>query len=384
MPKANKDKAEEPVKIDKRAAIEKFIKTAKKQHSDVMDIDFASDADLDYGFLIPPIPSLANLLGRDDGTPGGFPRGKFTVVAGPERSGKTTLCLQTIGHEMRQDPESYFVWVDTENSFDADYAEKLDVDLNRLIIIKNGNMEDVLNRIMEMKDIAQFITGIVIDSVGGLVPHEEMEDKHGNKVGLEKDQMLNLQRRLPKFLRITNITTGKHQISIVLISHVYTDVGGYGGYVVKGGNGLKHWGHLRLMISRANDHGTKEKITMPDGNTKEVFTGHDVIVKLEKTRQNSKENQSVVIPYRYGIGLDAVESTISVAINLGIIERAGAWYTCGTERLQGRKNLVKYLNENPEVYSQVINDITVHYEVKKDKTKEEPAVSEENIDESIA
>lgn len=382
--KKTEDEVVEPTKIKPKDALAKFVKKQQKDNSEIVQIGFASDMDLDYGFMIPPIPTLAQLLGRDDGTPGGFPKGKFTVVAGPERSGKSTLLLQTMASEMRKDPDAVYVWVDTEHSLDVRYAQKLGVDMDRVLLIQNGNMEDILNRIIEMKSVAEYISGIFIDSVGGLVPHEELMDKKGNEVGLEKDQMLNLQRRLPKFFRIINATIGRHDIPVVLISHVYQDVGGYGGYVVKGGNGLKHWGHVRLMISRANDHATKKTLTMPDGQRKEVFTGHDVIIKLEKTRQNSKEGHSVVVPYRYGIGLDAVESTISVAMNLGIIERSGAWYSYGEERVQGRQGIIDLMDRSPDMYDSLLHDITVYHELQKDKAEVAAPESNGELDESIA
>jgi len=347
--------------MDKKATIDKYLKDTRKKLGEEIDIGLASEMNLDYEFMIPPIPALASLMGRDDGTPGGFPNGKVTVIAGPEKSGKTTLCIQTLSSEMVKNPDNYYVWVDTENSFDQPYAAMLGVDFERLIFIRNGIMHTVLNRIIDLSKTG-VISGVFIDSIGGLTPKEEIEDSKGKEHGLEKDHMLNLQRKMGQFLRMINPFVGKNNIPVILIAHVYQDPGFHGAYRVKGGNALKHWGHIRLMMSRVNDLSTKQKITMPDGEQKEIFTGHDVIVKLDKTRQNSKESQSVVIPYRYGIGLDAVESTISVAINLGIVERAGAWYTYNEHRMQGRKNVAEYFTSNRVVYEMLVHDIAVFYE----------------------
>ena len=332
---------------EKKKALSKYINNVKKELGDHVEMDIATNIDLDYKFMIPPIPSLAMLMGRDDGTPGGFPKGKITVIAGPEKSGKTTLCLQTLSAEMEANPDNFYVWVDTENSFDKPYAESLGIDFSRLIFIRNGIMHDILNRIIELSNEG-VLSGVILDSVGGLTPKEEIEDSKGNKHGIEKDHMLNLQRKMGQFLRMINPFIAKWQVPVVLIAHVYQDPSAQGAFKVKGGNALKHWGHVRLMMSRLNDANSKATIRMPDGEMKEVFTGHDVVIKLDKTRQNSKESQSVVIPYRYGIGLDAFESTISVAVNLNVIERAGAWYKYKDQKFQGKDKLLDYIRSLPK------------------------------------
>jgi recombination protein RecA len=361
---------------DKRAIIDKYLKSTRKKLGENVDIGIASEMDLDYDFMVPPIPSLATLMGRDDGSPGGFPYGKVTVIAGPEKSGKTTLCIQTLASEMVNNEDNYYVWVDTENSFDAPYAKKLGIDFDRLIFIRNGIMHDVLNRIIELAK-TDIINGVFVDSVGGLTPKEEIEDSRGNEHGLEKDHMLNLQRKMGQFLRMINPFVGKRNIPVILIAHVYQDPGMNGAYRVKGGNALKHWGHVRLMVSRVNDQSTKQQVIMPDGNKKEIFTGHDVVIKLDKTRQNSKESQTVVVPYRYGIGLDAFESAISVAINFGIIKGTGAWFTYDDQKFQGRKKVLEFFRSNKEAYDKLIHDITVVNETEKEEEVQEEIEDDE-------
>lgn len=369
MPPAKKKTEEETPKEltleDKKKALDKYIKGVNKDLGDKVTIGFANELDLDYGTIVSPILALASLMGKDDGTPGGFPRGRITVIAGPEKSGKTTLCLQTLAAEMISAPNDYFLWVDTETSFDEDYARLLGIDFTRLLFITGGIMHDIMNRVQELSELG-LIAAIVVDSVGGLTPVTELESSKGEKHGLEKTHMLDLQRKMGQFFRMINPYIAPKRIALVMIAHVYQDPGRQGAYVVKGGNALKHWGHVRLMVSRMNDQSTKQKVQMPDGNEKEVFIGHDVIIRLDKTRQNSKEGQSVVIPYRYGIGLDAVESTISVAINLGIVNRAGAWYTHKELKVQGRARVVEHFTSNKAEYNLLLNDITAHYELSKE------------------
>ncbi len=381
--KPKKDAEPETVNTlqDKLDFLNNYIKTKTKELGDNVVIGMADDIDLTYKFMIPPIPALASLLSDGEGKPGGFPYGKITVIAGPEKSGKTTLCIQTLAYEMQQNPENIYVWVDTENSFDTQYAKILGLDFSRLIFIKNGIMHDVLNRLIELSK-SKMISGIIVDSVGGLTPKEELENSKGEELGVEKDHMLNLQRKLGQFFRMINPFVARSNIPLVMIAHVYQDPGMNGAYRVKGGNALKHWGHIRLMISRENDIATKQKVVMPDGEVREIFIGHNTIIKLDKTRQNSKEGQSVVLPYRYGIGIDSFESTISVAINLGIIERAGAWYKYKEEKYQGRTGLSKAL-KNKEIYDKLLEEITVYYETTKSEIKDNESDYIDSTDESM-
>lgn len=340
---------------DKILKIKQYITQYNKDNPSVV-LGMAEDLDLDYGFIEPPILPLARLLARDGEATGGFPRGKFTSIAGPERSGKTTLLLQTISADMAKNINDYYVWVDTENTFDEPYARKLGIDFKRLIIIKNGIMEDILDRIVELSKLG-VVAAVVIDSVGGLTPRQELYDSKGNEQSVAATHMLDLQRKIGQFFRMANPFVAKANCAIILICHVYQDPSSQGAYKVKGGNALKHWAHIRLMMNRMNDQATKETITMPDGEKREVMLGHDVIIKLDKTRQNSKENQSVVIPFRPGIGLDSFESVISIGINLGMIERAGAWYKYGNNKMQGRTEVLNWFKENSDNYQKLVGDI---------------------------
>lgn len=353
---------------EKRDAIKALLQANNKQMNNSMAMGFADELDLSYSFMKPPIIAIQSLLSSSDGSPGGFPYGKFTIITGPEKTGKTTLCLQTIAHEMRLKQDGFYVWVDAENSLDYEYAKTLGIDFSRLVIIKHGLMHELLNQLIDLSKEG-LISGIIIDSVGGLTPKEEIESSKGEVHGVEKDHMLNLQRKLGQFFRMVNPFAARHNIAVVLITHVYQDPNNNGAYVTKGGNALKHWGHIRLMLKRENDASTVRKLVMPDGETRDVFIGHNVIVKLDKTRQNSNESKTVVIPFRYGIGLDSLESAVSIAINLGIIEQAGAWFKYKEEKFQGRSRLSEYI-KSPEVYEELLNNISVYLESNKESNEE--------------
>lgn len=226
----------------------------------------------------------------------------------------------------------------------------------RLIVIKDGIMEDVLDRVIEISKLG-LVRAVVVDSVGGLTPRQEVETSEGEDQSLGKSHMLDLQRKMGQFFRMINPFVSRTNCAVILIAHVYQDPNAQGAYKVKGGNSLKHWSHIRLMMSRANDQATKDKVLMPDGEEREIMLGFDVIIKLDKTRQNEREGQSVVIPYRYGIGLDSTESTISIGINLGIIQRAGAWYKYKDTKLQGRLEVSNFFKENQSSYQELVKDI---------------------------
>jgi recombination protein RecA len=336
--------------------IKKYIKSKTLSSSSEADIGIASEMDLEYSFVEPPIPSLSRLLARTDESRGGFPKGKYSVVAGPERCSKSTLCLQTIAFDMEQDVDAVWCWIDTENSFDEKYAEYLGIDMSRLVLIKNGVMEDVLQRIIDLSK-AQAVTGVVIDSVGALTPKEEVANSKGEEKTLDQDSMLNLQRRLGQFYRMSNSFVARAKCAVIQIGHVYQSPDSYGAYVVKGGNALKHWCHVRLMMNRLKDLSTKEKVIMAGGDEESIMTGHNVRITLEKTRQNNMEGQYVVVPYRYGVGLDSRASTISMAINHGIITKSGPWMTYKDQKFMGKKQIEIALAEDPKLYDAIVSEL---------------------------
>jgi recombination protein RecA len=255
--------------------------------------------------------------------------------------------LQTVAEDLRKNEEAIWTWIDAENCFDSVYAERLGVDMSRLLILKYSTMEDQLQRIIDLTR-GHMMRGIVVDSVGALVPKAEMEDSKGNEHDLSHVGMLDLQRKLGQFFRMSNGSVAESKCAIILIAHVYQDINTHGApFVVKGGNSLKHWSHIRLMLSRLQDKATVREIRLPDGNMEKIMSGHDVKIKLDKTRQNDKEHQFVVIPFKYGVGFDCLESAIQVGIKLGVIVRSGPIYSYGEIKHKGYDNLMTWFKENP-------------------------------------
>lgn len=344
----------------------------KKGFKDKVELGFGDEVDLSYGYIKAPIESLSALLSRPGDLEGGFPRGTYTVIGGPERSGKSTLCWQTIALNHHEDPDSIWALVCPEPP-DERYMQMLGIDLSRLVIIRDGIMEDVMQRIIDLAKL-NAITGFVVDSIGALTPKGEVQSAKGKEHELEHTGMLDLQRKMGQFFRMSSTFVKKSKAACILISHVYQDPNNSGAYVVKGGNAVKHHAHIRLKMSRVQDKSTEAEIVLPDGNVSSVMRGHDVVIKLDKTKQNDKEHQYIIVPYRLGIGFDATESTIAMGVNLGVIQQAGAWYTfvdaSGEEhQVQGRNKLSDIFS-NEELYNQLIHKIQSLKSKRKDENNE--------------
>lgn len=332
---------------EKLKALQSYINQYEKKGNGKAVIAIGADLDLKQDYIVPPMVPLQKLLGRDTGEPGGFPVGKYSVIAGPEKTGKSTLLLQTVASDLDKNKDAIWAWIDAENAFDEVYANRFGIDMERLIIIKGSTLEDQLQRIIDLTK-AKLLRGVVVDSIGALVPRAEMEDSKGNEHELNHVGMLDLQRKMGQFFRMSNGSVDESKCAIIMIAHVYQDINSHGApFVVKGGNALKHWGHVRLMFTRLQDKSTVQDKILPDGTREKIMTGHDVKIKLDKTRQNDKEGQFVVIPFRYGIGFDCLESAIQVGIKIGVIVRSGPMYAYGEHKHKGYDTLVSWFKNNP-------------------------------------
>lgn len=310
-------------------------------------------------FIPTPFPSLNDLTG------GGFPRGKNTTLAGAERTAKSTLMLQTIAHNQSLDPNFIALWTDAENAWDPIWAQKMGVDLNRVIVQQYSDSASYAEKLLDhgIDLIATKAIDIwVIDSVAALLMKSE-EDKK-----VEENTMLDLQRKLPVFfrkcIRLISPTENFPGTAVVLIGQIYNvpNTTGYPLVEVKGGNALKHWAYLRLMTRRGGKDESPPtiKLTMPDGTTRQVPSGWAQHIKLEKTKTNDKENQEIVLQFYYGRGLDSIGSIFSCLLFYNIVERAGGWYKnelFPEGKIQGREAVLDFLKENPDVTKQLVSKL---------------------------
>ena len=262
---------------------------------------------------------------------GGLPRGRVTEIFGPESSGKTTLALQVIAEAQKLGGMAAFI--DAEHALDAAYAQKLGIDLDNLLVSQPDNGEQALE-IVEVLIRSGGVDVVVVDSVAALVPRAEIEGDMG-------EAQMGLQARLmSQALRKLTGVVSKSRTSLIFINQLREKIGVMFGNpeTTTGGRAMKFYASVRLDIRRI--------ASIKDGD---VVVGGRTRVKVVKNK--------VAPPFReaefdlmYGEGISRTGDLIDLAVDRRIIEKSGAWFAYGGERLgQGRENAKQFLKENPEV-----------------------------------
>lgn len=297
-------------------------------------------------FLATPFDTLNTLIG------GGFPIGKFTTIAGPERTGKGTLIVQTLGYQQTIDPDFTCLWTDAEDAIDLGWMSLHGVDLERLYVQKYTNDTPNFEKLLD-NGIELIRTGAinlwVIDSVAALLPKAE------EKKDINEESMLDLQRKLPLFFRKASRLINEFGVTTILVGQIYNVPNAtYVQEIVKGGNALKHWAHLRLKTRRGNQKEGPDaiKLMSPDGEIRSVRPGWAQHIKNDKTRINEKEGQEIILQFVYGRGLDSVAASITALLASGEIERRGGYYyheLFPDGMLQGKDAMVEFLKENDAI-----------------------------------
>ena len=268
---------------------------------------------------------------------GGFPRGRVTEIYGPESSGKTTLALQVIAEAQKGGGMAAFV--DAEHALDAQYAQKLGVDLENLLVSQPDNGEQALE-IVEVLIRSNSVDVVVVDSVAALVPKAEIEGEMG-------EAQMGLQARLmSQALRKLTGVVSKSKTTLIFINQLREKIGVMFGNpeTTTGGRALKFYASVRIDIRRI--------ASIKDGD--QVIGG--------RTRVKVVKNK-VAPPFReaefdmmYGEGISREGDLLDLAVEKRIVEKSGAWFAFGGERLgQGRENAKQFLKDNPDV-RQTIED----------------------------
>jgi len=262
---------------------------------------------------------------------GGFPRGRVVEVYGPESSGKTTLALSVVGQAQRRNGVAAFI--DAEHALDAEYARKLGVDIDNLLVSQPDNGEQALE-IAEMLVRSNGVDVVVIDSVAALVPKAELEGEMG-------DSHVGLQARLmSQALRKLTAITAKSKTCLIFINQIREKIGVMFGNpeTTTGGRALKFYASLRIDIRRI--------ASLKEG---EEVTGSRVKVKVVKNK--------VAAPFRqaefdidYGEGISRTGEIVDLGVEHKLVVKSGAWFSYGDMRLgQGRENAKQFLRENPDL-----------------------------------
>ena len=266
---------------------------------------------------------------------GGYPRGRIVEIYGPEASGKTTLTLHAIAEVQKQGGVAAFV--DAEHALDVNYARKLGVRTDDLLISQPDTGEQALE-IADMLVRSGGIDLLVIDSVAALVPRAEIEGEMG-------DSHMGLQARLmSQALRKLTGTINRSKTLVVFINQIRMKIGVMFGNpeTTTGGNALKFYSSVRLDIRRI--------AAIKEG---EQVVGNRTRVKVVKNKM-APPFREVEFDIMYGLGISAEGDLLDLASNLNVIEKSGTWYTYKDERIgQGRDNSKQYLKEHPEMMAQV-------------------------------
>ena len=276
---------------------------------------------------------------------GGYPRGRVIEIYGPESSGKTTLTLHAIAEAQKAGGIAAFI--DAEHAFDRFYAEKLDVDIDNLIISQPDNGEQALE-IADNLIRSGAIDIVVIDSVAALTPKSEIEGEMGDsKMGLHARLMSQALRKLTGSISKTNCT-------VIFINQLREKIGVMFGNpeTTTGGNALKFYASVRLDIRRSTQ--------IKDSNANVM--GNKTRVKIVKNK--------VAPPFRmaefdimYGEGVSKVGEIIDIGVNYEIIKKAGSWFSYQDTKLgQGRDAVKALLLDNPDLMEEL--ETKIHAAIK--------------------
>jgi recombination protein RecA len=268
---------------------------------------------------------------------GGLPRGRVIEIFGPESSGKTTLALQVIAEAQRTGGMAAFV--DAEHALDAQYAQKLGVDLENLLVSQPDHGEQALE-IVEVLIRSNSVDVVVVDSVAALVPKAEIEGEMG-------EAQMGLQARLmSQALRKLTGVVSKSKTTLIFINQLREKIGVMFGNpeTTTGGRALKFYASVRIDIRRI--------ASIKDGDQ---VVGGRTRVKVVKNK--------VAPPFReaefdvmYGEGISREGDLLDLAVEKRIVEKSGAWFAYNGDRLgQGRENAKQFLKDNPEI-RQAIED----------------------------
>ncbi len=264
---------------------------------------------------------------------GGLPKGRVVEIYGPESSGKTTLTLQTIAECQKAGGTAAFV--DAEHALDPTYAAKLGVNVDDLLVSQPDTGEQALE-ICDMLVRSNAVDMVVIDSVAALTPKAEIEGEMG-------DQLPGLQARLmSQALRKLTGNIKRSNCMVIFINQLRMKIGqmmpGQSPEVTTGGNALKFYASIRLDIRRIGAIKKGDEII-----------GNQTKIKVVKNKMAPPFKQ-VLTEILYGEGISREGELIDMGVEAKLIDKAGAWYSYGEERIgQGKENARQYLKENPAV-----------------------------------
>ena len=269
---------------------------------------------------------------------GGVPRGRIVEIYGPESSGKTTVCLHTIAEAQKNGGIAAFI--DAEHALDSNYARRLGVDVNNLLLSQPDYGEQALE-IVDTLVRSNALDIIVIDSVAALVPRSEIEGEMG-------DAQMGVQARLmSQALRKITGAVSRSKTCVIFTNQLRSKIGVMFGSpeTTTGGNALKFYASLRMDIRRI--------AAIKDGQD---VVGNRTKVKVVKSKVAPPFKQ-IEFDILYNEGISKSGELIDLGVEHGIVKKGGAWFTYGEDRFQGREQFRSQLRANPEMLKSIENEV---------------------------
>ena len=336
MTDTNKKKTEPVVKVDspKKKAIEMAVSQIEKQfgRGSIMKLGDQKKVDVDV------IPTGALSLDIALGI-GGIPKGRIVEIYGPEASGKTTLAIHILAEAQRMGDAVAFI--DAEHAFDATYAKNIGLNIDELYISQPDFGEQALEILETLVRSAAFSV-IVVDSVAALTPRAEIEGDMG-------DSHMGLQARLmSQALRKITAITSKTGTTIIFLNQLRMKIGIMFGNpeTTTGGNALKFYASIRMDIRQ------KDKI-LKDGK----LIGHSRKVKVVKNKM-APPFKEATFNMIYPMGIDKESSILDAATELGVVQKAGAWFKYGDIQLaQGRESTADLFREDKKLRDKIEKEV---------------------------
>ena len=330
----------------KDQALEDALRSIEKAYGKgaVMRLGDHAKVDVDV------IPTGSVLLDQALGV-GGYPKGRIIEIYGPESSGKTTLALEAVAQAQLKGGRA--AYIDAEHSIDPDYAKKLGVNIDDLILSQPDSGEQALE-ICEMLAQSNALDLIVVDSVAALVPQAELDGvMSDNQVGLQARLMSKGMRKIAGVLAKTGCT-------VIFINQLREKVGVIYGNpeTTTGGRALKFYASIRLDIRRAE--------AIKEGSN---VIGNTVKVKVVKNKV-APPFKSCVIEMIFGLGISREGELLDLGDKYGFLKKTGSWYEYSGNKIgNGREACKTYLREHPEIYDEI--DKKVREAIRKEANTED-------------
>jgi recombination protein RecA len=344
----DKDGGVMSMSVDKAKAVDSAMSQIDRQFGKGAIMKLGSRPIVD----VPVISSGSIALDRALGV-GGLHRGRVIEIFGPESSGKTTLALHAVANAQRKGGIAAFI--DAEHALDINYARKLGVNCDELLVSQPDTGEQALE-ITDMLLRSGAIDVLVIDSVAALVPRAEIEGEMG-------DSHMGLQARLmSQALRKLTGTIGKTNTCLIFINQIRMKIGVVFGNpeTTTGGNALKFYASVRLDIRRVS--------SIKNGND---VVGNRTRVKVVKNKM-APPFKEAEFDITYGEGISQAGDLLDTGVETNVIDKSGAWYSYKGERIgQGRENVKVFLADNPDIFEAINEQVRQSVGLVKKKEEEE-------------